>query len=107
MRNVFLCLVLWLAAPAWANSLEDRVCAKAPASVEDMAGSQKLCLSFVMALGKVPEAMTGEVLALLTPENLATMGALTSIWIGSQGVPGVGQAVDAALLTLGIVLMAA
>jgi hypothetical protein len=105
MRNFFLCLVLWLATPAWAHSLENRVCAAAPASVEKMTSSQKLCLSFVMALGKVPEAMTGEVLALLTPENLTAMSALTSVWMGSQGVPGVGQAVDAALLTLGVVLM--
>ncbi|HYO55623.1 HNH endonuclease [Archangium sp.] len=51
--------------------------------------------------------MTGEVLALLTPENLAAMGTLTSVWMGSQGVPGVGQAVDAALLTIGVVLTAA
>ena len=107
MRNLVLCLSLWIAVPAWANSLEDRVCEKAPESVAQMADSQKLCRSFVMALEKVPGAVTGEVLALLTPENLAAMGTLTSAWMVSQGVPGVGQAVDAALLTLGVVLMAA
>jgi hypothetical protein len=72
-----------------------------------MANSQKLCRSFVMALEMVPGALTGEILALLTPENLAAMATLTSAWMVSQGVPAVGQAVDAALLTLGLVLMAA
>jgi hypothetical protein len=107
MRSLVLCLSLWFAVPAWANAIEDTVCERAPESVAEMANSQKLCRSFVMALEKVPGAMTGEVLALLTPESLKAMGTLTSAWIVSQGVPAVGQAVDAALLTLGLVLMAA
>lgn len=106
MRNFFLCLILWFAVPAWANSLEETMCSRAPDSVAELASSQKLCHSFVMALQKVPGAMTAEVLALLTPENLAVMGTLTSVWIGSQGIPAVGQAVDAALLTLGVILLA-
>lgn len=107
MRSILFCLVLWSAAPVRANSLENTVCAKGPASVQEMAGSQKLCRSFVMALEKTPGAMTEEVRAVLTPENLAFMVTLTSVWMGSQGVPAVGQAVDAALLTLGVVLLAA
>jgi len=43
--------------------------------------------------------------ALLTPENLATMTALTSVWLGTQGVPVVGEAVDLALVSLGVVLL--
>ncbi|HYO59575.1 HNH endonuclease [Archangium sp.] len=108
MRILLCCLGLLLALPASANSVEDSICrVRQRVAVERMEDSEKLCRSFVMALEKVPEAMTAEVLALLTPENLAAMGTLTSAWMVSQGVPGVGQAVDAALLTLGIVLMAA
>jgi hypothetical protein len=45
--------------------------------------------------------------ALLTPENLALMTGMTAAWVGSQGIPVVGQAVDSALLALGITLLAA
>ncbi|MGZ3460396.1 MAG: restriction endonuclease fold toxin-2 domain-containing protein, partial [Archangium sp.] len=33
------------------------------------------------------------------------MAALTSVWLGTQGVPVVGEAVDATLLTLGVALV--
>jgi hypothetical protein len=41
----------------------------------------------------------------LTPENLAAMAAMTAVWVGTQGIPVVGQAVDAALLALGVTLL--
>jgi hypothetical protein len=72
-----------------------------------MVSSEKLCRSFVLALAEVPNATQQEAQALLTPENLAAMTSLTGVWLASQGVPVVGEAVDAALVGLGIVLMAA
>jgi hypothetical protein len=70
-----------------------------------MDSSEKLCRSFVQALATLPTAMTQEARVLLTPESLAVMGTLTAAWVGSQGVPIVGQAVDAALLSLGVTLL--
>ncbi|HSP79055.1 MAG TPA: restriction endonuclease fold toxin-2 domain-containing protein [Myxococcaceae bacterium] len=107
MRLLLVCLGLLLAAPASANSLEDSLCGSASTPVAQMAASQKLCRGFVLGLQGAPEAMAGEAQALLTPENLATMASLTAVWLGSQGVPILGQAVDAALVTLGVVLLAA
>jgi hypothetical protein len=107
VRIITLLLCLGLALPASANSVEDALCKTASSPVEQMAHSEKLCRSFVLALGRVPGAATAEVQALLTPENLATMAALNAAWLGSQGVPIVGQAVDVALLTMGVVLLAA
>jgi hypothetical protein len=72
-----------------------------------MADSEKLCRSFALGLAEVPNATLQEAQALLTPENLAAMSSLTGIWLASQGVPVVGEAVDAALATLGIILLTA
>jgi len=44
---------------------------------------------------------------MLTPESIAAMTAASAAWMGSQGIPVVGQAVDAGLLVLGVVLLAA
>lgn len=107
MRIITLLLCLGLALPASANSVEDALCKRASSPVEQMEPSEKLCRSFILALGQVPDAATAEVQALLTPENLATMAALNAAWLGSQGVPIVGQVVDVALLTMGVVLLAA
>jgi hypothetical protein len=71
-----------------------------------MENPEKLCRSFSRALAKLPATMTDDAKALLTPENLALMGTLTAAWIGSQGVPVVGEVVDAALLVLGVTLLA-
>ncbi|WNG34988.1 hypothetical protein F0U61_16025 [Archangium violaceum] len=106
MKLLLVCLGLLLASSADASSLEESLCGSASAPVARMAASQKLCLGFVLGLQGVPQTMAGEAQALLTPENLATMTSLTAIWFGSQGVPVVGQAVDAALLTLGVGLLA-
>jgi hypothetical protein len=70
-----------------------------------MDNSEKLCRSFAQALATLPTAMKQEARVLLTPETLAVMGTLTAAWVGSQGVPVVGQAVDAALLSLGVTLL--
>jgi len=107
MRVITFLLFLGLALPASANSMEDALCKTASVPVEQMAHSEKLCRSFVLALGQVPDAASAEVQAMLTPENLATMTALSTAWLGTQGVPIVGQAVDATFLTLGVVLLAA
>ncbi len=107
MKVLILLMCLGLALPASANTLEDSLCKMASSPVTQMAHSEKLCRSFVLALGQVPAAATAEVQALLTPENLATMVALSTAWLGTQGVPVIGQAVDATLLTLGVVLLAA
>jgi hypothetical protein len=71
-----------------------------------MAGGEKLCRASVRSSAALPAASAAELKALLTPENLATMAALTSVWLGTQGVPLVGEAVDATLLTLGVALVA-
>ncbi|HSP78704.1 MAG TPA: hypothetical protein VLQ93_09260 [Myxococcaceae bacterium] len=107
MRALRLCLVIGLTSPARANSLEDTLCGTRSLPVAQMVTSEKLCRSFALGLAKVPDAASQEAQALLTPENLATMTALTGIWLASQGVPVVGEAVDAALATLGIILLAA
>jgi len=107
MRAVIFLLGLWLAAPAFANSLEGTLCKTTPVPVARMAESEKLCRSFARALVDVPDAMSAEVRAMLTPENLAAMMTVSAAWLGSQGIPVVGQAVDVALLVLGVALLAA
>jgi len=110
MRIILLCFGLFLAAPVWANSLdeiEETACRTSSLHVARMADSEKLCRSFVRALAGLPEATAEQAQAMLTPENLALMAATTTLWMGSQAVPIVGQAVDAALVTLGVVLLAA
>lgn len=72
-----------------------------------MQDSEKLCRSFALAVAEVPKAMSEEVRAMLTPESLAAMMTLSAAWMGAQGVPVVGQAVDAALVVLGVALLAA
>jgi hypothetical protein len=71
-----------------------------------MEKEEKLCRSFSRALARLPATMTEDARVLLTPENLALMGTLTTVWLGSQGVPIAGQVVDAALLALGVTLLA-
>ena len=100
-------LSLWLATPAFANSLEGVLCKTTPIPIAQMEGSEKLCRSFALALAEMPKAMSEEVRAMLTPESLAAMMALSATWMGAQGVPVVGQVVDAALVVLGIALLAA
>ncbi|MGZ3459375.1 MAG: restriction endonuclease fold toxin-2 domain-containing protein [Archangium sp.] len=51
--------------------------------------------------------MSEEVRAMLTPQSLAAMMTLNAAWLGAQGVPVVGQVVDAALVVLGVALLAA
>lgn len=106
MRFIALCLGLLLATPAAANSIEEALCGSASAPVARMAGAEKLCRASVRSFSELPAATHAELGALLTPENLATMMALTSVWLGTQGVPVVGEAVDLALVTLGVVLVA-
>jgi hypothetical protein len=110
MRGIIFCLGLLLAVPAWANSLESlerTACQVSHARVEQMPDSEKLCRAFVRALIALPEATAEQAQSLLTPENLAFMAATTALWLGSQGVPIVGQAVDTALLSIGIIVLAA
>jgi hypothetical protein len=107
LQILLFCITLGLASPALANSLPDALCGMASGSVAQMATSEKLCRSFALGLAEVPNATLQEAQALLTPENLAAMSTLTGIWLASQGVPVVGEAVDAALATLGIILLAA
>nr|WP_309890796.1 hypothetical protein [Archangium sp.] len=51
--------------------------------------------------------MSEEVRAMLTPESIAAMMSLSAAWLGSQGVPVVGQAVDVALVVFGVTMLAA
>ncbi|HZH14035.1 MAG TPA: restriction endonuclease fold toxin-2 domain-containing protein [Archangium sp.] len=106
MRFIAFCLGLLLAMPAVASSVEDAICGSASAPVVRMAGSEKLCRASVRSFSALPAATHAELRALLTPENLSTMMALTSVWLGTQGVPVVGEAVDLALVTLGVALVA-
>jgi hypothetical protein len=87
MKTIICFLGLLLAAPAFANSLEGVLCKTTSAPVTQMVGSEKLCRSFALALADVPEAMSEEVRAMLTPESLAAMMTLSAAWLGAQGVP--------------------
>ncbi|HZI04160.1 MAG TPA: restriction endonuclease fold toxin-2 domain-containing protein [Archangium sp.] len=68
---------------------------------------EKLCRTFVRAMGRMPGAAMTEVQAMLSPESVALMGTMTTVWLGSQGIPVLGQAVDVALLSLGVMMAAA
>lgn len=106
MRIILCFMGLLFAAPALASPVEDGLCHARPQPVETMEKSEKLCRAFVRALGKLPgEAMT-EVQVMLSPESVALMGTMTA-WLGTQGIPVLGQAVDASLLTLGVMMAAA
>ncbi len=72
-----------------------------------MEKSEKLCRAFVRALEKLPGETMKEVQVMLSPESLALVGTMTAAWVGTQGIPVLGQAVDVALLTLGVVMAAA
>ena len=107
MRVILCCLGLLFASPALANPVEEGLCHARPQSVEAMEKSEKLCRAFVRALGKLPGETMKEVRVMLTPESLALLGTMTTAWLGTQGVPVLGQTVDAALLTLGVAMAAA
>ena len=107
MRTLVLLCALLLAASASANSLETAFCHELSTPVDQMVASEKFCRSFARALHKLPETTTDEFRALLSPENIALMSAMTATWAGTQGIPVVGQAVDAAVLALGIILLTA
>jgi restriction endonuclease fold toxin 2 of polymorphic toxin system len=107
MRIILCCLGLLFAAPAFANSVEDGLCQARPQPVEKMEKSEKLCRAFVRAMGKVPGETMKEVQAMVSPESLTLMGTMTTAWLGSQGIPVLGQTVDATLLTLGVAMAAA
>lgn len=107
MRTIAVLAALLIAAPASANSIEEALCRAASIPVERMESSEKLCRSFARALHQLPAATAKEASVLLSPENLALMTAMMAAWIGSQGIPIVGQAVDAALLAFGVVMLAA
>ncbi|QRN98349.1 hypothetical protein JRI60_04610 [Archangium violaceum] len=100
------CILLLVGAPAWANSLEKVLCQTSPQPVARMVGSEKFCRSFARALAQLPEEAAHEVGAMLTPENLTVMASMTAAWLGTQGIPIVGQAVDATLIALGVTLLA-
>lgn len=107
MRAILCVLSLWLATPAFAHSLEVTLCKTARVPVAQMAESEKLCRSFAVALAEVPQAVSEEVRAMLTPQSLAAMMTLSAAWMGAQGIPVVGQTVDAVLLVLGVALLSA
>lgn len=93
--------------PASANSIEEAFCRTASVPVDRMETSEKFCRSFSRALLQLPAATAQEASVMLSPENLALMTTMMAAWVGSQGVPIVGQVVDAALLSLGVILLAA
>jgi hypothetical protein len=107
MRILLLLAALLLAPAASANSIEEAFCRAASIPVERMETSEKLCRSFSRALLQLPAATAQEASVLLSPENLALMTTMMAAWIGSQGVPIVGQVVDVALLSLGVIMVAA
>lgn len=106
MKGLALCLCLLFAFSASANSVEDALCRTTSEPVARMAHEEKLCRAFSRALALLPATMTDDAKALLTPENLSLMGTMTTAWLGSQGVPIVGEVVDGALLVLGVALLA-
>ena len=72
-----------------------------------MEKSEKLCRAFVRAMRRLPGETMKEVQAMVSPESLTLVGTLTTAWLGSQGIPVLGQTVDAALLALGVTMAAA
>ncbi len=106
MKIFALIVMLMVAAPASANSMEEAFCQAAAVPVHQMKPSEKLCRSLARALYALPEATAKEASFLLTPENMAMMSAMMAAWLGSQGIPVVGQAVDAALLSVGVIMIA-
>ena len=107
MRTLPLLLILLLSTPVWAHSIEYAACRAPSTPVQQMESAEKFCRSFARALHKLPQATTDEARALLSPESLALMTAMTAAWVGTQGVPIVGQAVDAALMAAGVILLTA
>ncbi|WP_224244670.1 restriction endonuclease fold toxin-2 domain-containing protein [Hyalangium gracile] len=106
MKTAALLAILLLGGTASANSMEDALCPATAIPVQRMEASEKLCRSFARALVQLPAATAKEASALLAPENLALMTSMLVAWMGTQGIPIVGQAVDAALLSLGVVMLA-
>jgi restriction endonuclease fold toxin 2 of polymorphic toxin system len=102
-----LCLGLLFAAPAFASTLENGLCHATPQPVAAMEKQEKLCRAFVRAMGRMPGEAMNEVQAMLSPESVALLGTMTTVWLGSQGIPVLGQAVDVALLSLGVMMAAA
>ena len=107
MRTLTLLVALLLAAPAWGNSIEDAFCRPPSTPVARMEATEKFCRSFARALHKLPQSTADEARALLSPESLVLMTAMTAAWVGTQGIPVVGQAVDAALMAVGVILLTA
>jgi hypothetical protein len=107
MRIILCCLALLFTAPALASSMEDGLCHARSQPIEKMEKPEKLCRAFVRAMGKLPTETMKEVQAMVSPESLALLGTMTTAWLGSQGIPVLGQTVDAALLTLGVTMAAA
>ncbi|WP_143178141.1 restriction endonuclease fold toxin-2 domain-containing protein [Cystobacter ferrugineus] len=107
MRALIVLIGLLFAAPAWANSMEDALCQAPSTPVDRMESTEKFCRSTVRALGQLPRSTANEARALLTPESLALMVTMTTAWAGTQGIPVVGQAVDAALMSIGVILITA
>ncbi|WNG55511.1 hypothetical protein F0U59_12525 [Archangium gephyra] len=107
MRIILCCIGLLFAAPAFSSPLEDGLCHARPQTVEKMEKSEKLCRAFIRAMGKLPGETMKEVQAMLSPESLTLLGTMTTAWLGSQGIPVLGQTVDAALLALGVTMAAA
>lgn len=107
MRTFLLVTLVLVAMPASANSIEEAFCRAASVPVDRMEASEKFCRSFSRALHQLPAATAQEASVMFSPENLALMTTMMAAWIGSQGVPIVGQVVDAALLSLGVILLAA
>ena len=107
MRRLLLLFALLSAAPVWAQSVEDALCQRPATTVDHMESAEKFCRSFARAMRQLPQSTVNEASALLSPESFALMVGLTAAWAGTQGIPVVGQAIDSAVLALGIVLITA
>ncbi|KFA92768.1 restriction endonuclease fold toxin-2 domain-containing protein [Archangium violaceum] len=107
MRIILFFLGLLFAEPAFSSPVEDGLCHARPQAIEKMEKSEKLCRAFIRAMRMLPEETMQEVQAMVSPESLTLLGTMTTAWIGSQGIPVLGQTVDAALLTLGVTMAAA
>lgn len=84
MRTLAMLFVLLLAAPAWANSIEDAFCRPPSTPVARREGAEKFCRSFARALHKLPQSAADEARALLSPESLVLMTAMTAAWVGAN-----------------------
>ncbi len=68
--------------------------------VSDMGTWERLCRATVRAASRLPDSTTRQLLAMVTPRHLPTLGIWSSLWLGPRGKPVVEDVVARAWPTL-------